>query len=61
MSRLQRFEDWSGVPLRWFARRVFYSACVAALAGVAMAVLVVTVEWHSSEPRVVDIEMVWPK
>ncbi|MPY86048.1 MAG: hypothetical protein GEV00_23025 [Actinophytocola sp.] len=55
----QRIEAWSGVPLRWMLRRIFYSACIAALVGVVVAVDVVTAHHYGGVP-VVDVGITWP-
>lgn len=43
-------------PVDW-RLRLWLAVFLAVLVGVAMAVLVVTAEWHSGEPRVVDVQM----
>ncbi|MPZ00051.1 MAG: hypothetical protein GEU97_19080 [Actinophytocola sp.] len=53
-TRVIRAEDATGFPLRWFWGRLWRSACVAALAGIAMAVLIAP-QWH--EPPVVNAEL----
>lgn len=57
---MRRAEEWSGVPLRWMLWRVFYATCVAILAGVFIAVAVVTLRHYSDTPPVVNVELVWP-